>query len=165
MVNDDFVRVPRDLLADLWRYGNIHAVSGVIYGKPHSERLKEADAILAASPSPTPSGEVGELARLLNAAADDFEQEAEGALEFGDRSDLWDQVVEVPLKDARTAASLLLALDAERGRLRASRNEVIEMCAAVADVIAKDPKADDGHDGVGAWIADEIRKLKDTPNG
>ena len=62
--------------------------------------------------------EAGELARLLNAAADAFERDAEDGFEAGERADLWDQVVEVPLKDVRTAASLLIALDAERGRLR-----------------------------------------------
>ena len=37
------VSVPLDVLADLWRYGNLTPVEGVIYGKTHRERLAEAD--------------------------------------------------------------------------------------------------------------------------
>ena len=37
------VVIPLDLLVDLWRYGNLAPVEGVIYGKTHRERLAEAD--------------------------------------------------------------------------------------------------------------------------
>lgn len=41
------VAVPLELLVDLWRYGSLAPVEGVIYSKTHRERLAEADRIIA----------------------------------------------------------------------------------------------------------------------
>jgi hypothetical protein len=43
----EIVRVPMDLLLDLWRYGNLAPVDGVMYGRSHRDRLAEADRIIA----------------------------------------------------------------------------------------------------------------------
>lgn len=40
------IRVPLDLLTDLWRYGNLAPVEGVVYGKTHRDRLSEADKLI-----------------------------------------------------------------------------------------------------------------------
>ena len=41
------VTVPLDLLLDLWRYGNLAPIEGVLYGKTHRDRLMETDRIIA----------------------------------------------------------------------------------------------------------------------
>jgi hypothetical protein len=40
------VTVPFDLLADLWKYGMLAPVEGVLYGKSHRDRLAEADRLI-----------------------------------------------------------------------------------------------------------------------
>jgi hypothetical protein len=40
------VTVPLELLVDLWRYGQLAPVEGVLYGKTHRDRLREADRII-----------------------------------------------------------------------------------------------------------------------
>ncbi len=37
------VTIPLELLCDLWRYGNLAPVDGVMYGASHRERLRQAD--------------------------------------------------------------------------------------------------------------------------
>lgn len=41
------VTVPLELLADLWRYGILAPVEGVLYGRSHRDRLAEADRLMA----------------------------------------------------------------------------------------------------------------------
>lgn len=75
---DDVVMVPKQLLFDLWRYGNIHTVDGVIYSKPHRERLREADAILLAPkslrPSPTRDETIEMCAKWHDEQAEEWEK-------------------------------------------------------------------------------------------
>lgn len=43
------VLIPLDLLLDLWRYGNLAPIEGVMYGKSHRDRLAEADRFIGAA--------------------------------------------------------------------------------------------------------------------
>jgi hypothetical protein len=46
-MNDETnVSVPLSLLVDLYRYGSLAPVEGVIYGQPHRARLRELNAHL-----------------------------------------------------------------------------------------------------------------------
>lgn len=55
MTSDDMVMVPRALLFDLRCYGDINTVEGVLYGRSHRDRLREADEILAGAAPVPPS--------------------------------------------------------------------------------------------------------------
>ncbi|BAU93453.1 hypothetical protein related to glutamine synthetase [Methylorubrum populi] len=53
------------------------------------------------------SGLSQEVRQRLQQAVDDFESEAADAHDMGERPDLWDEVVEVPIDDVRTVLGLL----------------------------------------------------------
>lgn len=82
---------------------------------------------LAAPPSPTPSIEVGELARKLR----------EFATNYG---------CDLDVDDAEKAASLLIALDAERGRMREALKKILREPHADSHDIARSalPASDEG---------------------
>jgi hypothetical protein len=46
MNKETMVLVSLELIVDLWRYGKLAPVEGVIYNKTHRERLAEADEVI-----------------------------------------------------------------------------------------------------------------------
>jgi len=60
---------------------------------------------------------MSDLVERLNRYADDFEREADDALEAEERPDLWDKVLEVSLADIREAASVIEALEKALGEI------------------------------------------------
>lgn len=117
-----------------------------------ADRARKAEAV-------NQSPDVAEMVERLNRAVDEIEIEMQDAHDAGDRPDLWDQVVELPIKEVRSAASLLQSLARERESLRSSRNEVIEMCLAEIEQAERDYLS---VDQAFAAIPGRLRSLKDN---
>jgi len=69
-----------------------------------------------------PADMVERLGRIVAEESDEYASEAADAIERGERPDLWDREVTVPVAWIAEAAALITSLEAENARLREERD-------------------------------------------